>query len=115
MTSKLECPQRFELVEITKEDRDAIISIFADDEIYVSDNDHDDDYAYFITKLDDDVDDVFYDHSVPFAKIFQKLGGVCCGFEFNNDYYKKTDVNTYYGIWFKKLVPIAERGNGNQA
>lgn len=107
------CPQGFKLTELTKEDRNQICIIFSGDDVHVYENDSDDDLEYFITKLDDDTDDVFYDHSVPFAEIFMKLGCICVGFAYDNDYAEKDDVNTYYGIWFKKLVPIADGDKGN--
>ena len=108
MTPDISCPHGMTLTDITKDDRNRIIDIFQDDDIFVYDNVHEDDYQYFITKLDDDTDDVFYDHSTPFHKIFNELGCICVGFEYNNDYAKKGDVNTYYGIWFSKLVPITK-------
>lgn len=90
------------LEPITKEDREKIISIFWKDDVRVYDND-DDQLDYFITKLDDETDDCFYDHSTPFAQILDELNCIPTGFQFNNDYYKKDDINTYYGIWFGKL------------
>ena len=108
MTGTTSCPQGLQLTDLTKEDRDKIISIFRDGDIFVYDNDHEDDLEYFITKLDDDTDDAFLDHSEEFCHIFTQLGCICVGFQYNNDYAEKEDVNTYYGIWFKKLVPIAD-------
>lgn len=90
---------------ITKEDREKIIGIFMDDDVRVYDND-DDQLDYFITKLENETDDCFYDYTIPFAEIMKELGCVCVGFQFNNDYHKKGDVNTYYGIWFSKVTNI---------
>lgn len=90
------------LIPITKEDREKIILIFLEDDVRVYDNE-DDNLDYFLTKLDDDTDDCFYDHSTPFEKIFKELQCVPTGFDYSNELYDKNDVNTYYGIWFSKL------------
>lgn len=95
---------KVELISITKEDREKIKSIFMEDDVRIYDDQQEpESLNYFCTKLDDDTDDCFYDHSTPIAKIFKELQCVPTGFVFDNDYYEKGDVNTYYGIWFSKL------------
>ncbi len=93
------------LADISKEDREKIIDIFDEDGVKVHNEIEcdEDNINYFIVKLDDDIDDQFYDHSVPFTKIFKQLSCIMTGFQYNNDFYQKGDVNTYYGIWFNKL------------
>ena len=97
------------LVDISKEEHDKIEMIFVNDDCRVWNSedvgeDKDYGYGYFIVGLrDDEVDDVFYDHTEAFDKIFKELQCVCTGFQFNNDYYEKGQVNTHYGIWFNKL------------
>lgn len=101
------------LLPITKEDREKIIDIFMEDDVRVYENYDIDSLDYFITKLDDETDDCFYDHTTPFAKILEQINCIPVGFQFNNDCYEKGDVNTYYGIWFSKL-PITLETRGNQ-
>lgn len=94
------------LKSITKEERDRIINIFLEEDLrnYSEYENKDDNIDYFVFKLDDDCHDQFYDHSVPLAKIFKELQCVCTGFHYDNEYYQKGDVNTYYGMWFNKLM-----------
>lgn len=98
---------QFKKTRITKEDRERIIEIFLEDDLRVYNDfgESEADYGvdYFIVKLDDDCDDVFYDHSTPFAKIFEELSCIPTGFQYSNEFYEKGDINTYYGIWFDKL------------
>lgn len=94
--------------QITLEDREKIIDAFMEEDVReyskYDKNDEHDNISYFVFKLDDDCDDCFYDHSIPFSKILDELKCVCMGFQFNNDYYEKGDINTYYGMWFEKFL-----------
>lgn len=100
-----------ELGSLTKDDRQKIIDIFMEDTVRVYPNDDKESLDFFITKLEDDCEDCFYDHTVPIRKILEELSCVPIGFKFNNDHYEDGDVNTYYGIWFLKL-PQQLAGSG---
>ena len=91
---------------IDDECRKAIMNIFNDYDIRVEDNDNDENLDYFITNLNDVIDNCFYDYSIPFQTIFQKLSCVPIGFQVNNEYYGKSDFTTYYGIRFVKLQEL---------
>lgn len=112
MTRKLECPLK--LIDISDEDRNRIAEIFAQDDAYVLNLDYkenDEGVGYFVVQLENDCDDVFYDHSTPFDRIFKELGCVCTAFSFQNEYGDKNDTNTAYAIWFEKIDISTLRGN----
>jgi hypothetical protein len=105
LTGTTQCPLK--LIDISEQDRSKIIDFFRDDDCFclnIDHNENDEGVGYFVIQLENDTDDVFYDHSTPFSKIFTELGCVCVGFAYQNEYGDKNDTNTAYAIWFEKIV-----------
>lgn len=105
LTNNPQCPLK--LVDISEEDRKAIHLLFVQDDCWVLNTDWKEDgqgVGYFVVQLENDCDDVFFDHSTAFQKIFEELQCVCTGFAYQNEYGEKDDTNTAYAIWFEKIV-----------
>ena len=95
------------LIDISEEDRNKIIDIFRDGDIFILNQDYkenDEGVGYFVAQLENDTDDAFIDHSEEFSKIFKELKCVCMAFGYQNDYGDKNDTNIAYAIWFEKLA-----------
>ena len=101
----------FKLVDISESDRDKIIDIFRDDDAFTLNQNYKENnegIGYFVIQLENDTDDVFYDHSTSFTQIFEELSCVCVGFAYQNEYGEKNDTNIAYSIWFQKMELISK-------